>query len=82
MSDSAFELHLCITYRISIVESIPQNLTYKPDEYIHPSTYSGLKALLELAKESVHIASYYWTLRGPDVDFYDETADEVNNNYF
>ncbi|XP_025104714.1 phospholipase D3-like isoform X2 [Pomacea canaliculata] len=61
---------------ISIVESIPQNLTYKPDEYIHPSTYSGLKALLELAKESVHIASYYWTLRGKDVDFYDETADE------
>lgn len=61
---------------LSIVESIPQNLTYNPHEYIHMSTYSGLKILLSLATESVHIASYYWTLKGDDISFHDDSASE------
>ncbi|KAL8566112.1 hypothetical protein ACOMHN_051838 [Nucella lapillus] len=60
----------------SLVESIPQGLTYEPGKVVHPSTYSGLKMLLASAKKSIRIASFYWTLRGTDISFHDDTAKE------
>ncbi|KAK7103131.1 5'-3' exonuclease PLD3-like [Littorina saxatilis] len=58
----------------TLVESIPQNLTFAEGQQVHPSTYSGLKSLIESAKESIHIASYYWTLRGSDIAFHDNSS--------
>jgi phospholipase D3/4 len=51
---------------LSIVESIPQNLTYPSPEVIHPSIYSGWLTLMQSAEDSLDIASSYWTLRGKD----------------
>ena len=53
-------------HRLSIVESIPENLTYPSSAPSHLSTYRAWMNLLSAATESVDIASYYWTLRGTD----------------
>lgn len=50
--------------RLSIVESIPENLTYPYRSPSYSSTYDSWMALLKSATETVDIASYYWTLRG------------------
>lgn len=49
---------------MSIVESIPENLTYPLCSVSHGSTYDGWKSLLTSATKTVDIASYYWTLLG------------------
>ena len=48
--------------RLSVVESIPENLTYTPTAPRHASTYSSWAWLLRNAQHNVSIASYYWTL--------------------
>jgi len=49
---------------LGIVESIPENLTYPSGSPSHLSTYDAWTRLLAAAKETVDIASFYWTLRG------------------
>ena len=49
---------------LNVVESIPENLTYPDNSPVHLSTYNAWMTLLATAKQSVDIASYYWTLRG------------------
>ena len=56
---------LYVTSRsLTIVESIPENLTYSRGASTHGSTYQAWLTLLAAATQSVDIASYYWTLRG------------------
>ncbi len=52
-----------VCYRLSIVESIPENLTYNVNNS-HLSTYTAWMQLLQAAHTNVTISSYYWTLRG------------------
>ncbi|XP_061173053.1 5'-3' exonuclease PLD3-like [Saccostrea echinata] len=59
---------------LSLVESIPVGLTFKPDSPSHPSTFSGLMSLMEAATKSIEIASFYWTLNGSDIDFHDNSS--------
>lgn len=59
---------------ITLVESIPENLTYPTDSPSHPSTYSGLIELMKMATKQIEIASYYWTLNGSDIGFYDNSS--------
>ncbi|XP_023213787.1 phospholipase D3-like, partial [Centruroides sculpturatus] len=51
----------------SIVESIPENLTYPAGSPQHLSTYEGWMNLIGMAQNTIDIASFYWTLRGNDV---------------
>lgn len=51
----------------SLVESIPENLTYPIFSISHQSTYKALANLIEMASHSIEIASFYWTLRGIDI---------------
>lgn len=51
----------------TLVESIPENLTYSNGTPSHPSTFTGISQLLDLAQETIEIASYYWTLRSSDL---------------
>lgn len=51
----------------SLVESIPENLTYPPGSPQHMSTYEGWMNLIGMAQYTIDIASFYWTLRGNDV---------------
>lgn len=53
-----------MTIRLSIVESIPENLTYPEGSPSHLSTYEAWMFLLQNATKTVDIASYYWVLRG------------------
>ncbi|KAJ8309467.1 hypothetical protein KUTeg_014341 [Tegillarca granosa] len=59
---------------LTIVESIPENLTYKAGSPSHMSTYHGLMRLMEYATESIEIASFYWTLRPSDLPFHDNST--------
>ena len=67
-------------FSLTIVESIPENLTYSPDSPMHPSTYQAWLALLAAATTSVDIASYYWTLRGT-ANVSDVTDNQVMSAY-
>ena len=46
------------------MESIPENLTYAYGSPVHYSTFEGWMDLLDAARTSVDIASFYWTLQG------------------
>lgn len=52
---------------ISLVESIPVNLTYPSDAVVHRSTYTTWLDLIASAQNSVEIASLYWTMNREDV---------------
>ena len=70
---------LVIFYRLSLVESIPENLTYPPTAPRHTSTYDSWVWLLKHAVHDVSIASYYWTLTGAG-DITDSTDKEVGTH--
>jgi len=48
--------------RMSLVESIPKDLTYN-NVTQHLSTFDAWNMLMDLSNRTLHIASYYWTLR-------------------
>ncbi|EEC05250.1 conserved hypothetical protein [Ixodes scapularis] len=52
----------------TLVESIPENLTYPDGLPEHVSTFEAWKTLLEKAEKEILIASFYWTLRGSDLN--------------
>lgn len=51
----------------TLVESIPDNLTFAAGTPSHPSTFEGIFQMLEMAKETIEIASFYWTMKGSDL---------------
>ena len=82
-------LHCFIVNRLSIVESIPENLTYPAGSPSHTSTYDSWMWLLQEANSSIDVGSYYWTLRGFDdvtdpsdaeVHVYNNREEYINNN--
>ncbi|KAL5463226.1 hypothetical protein EMCRGX_G032106 [Ephydatia muelleri] len=64
---------------LGLVETIPQNLTYKSGSPTYPSTYDAWLRLLDSAQESVSIASFYWTLRDNDSDPTDQEGMNIFN---
>ena len=59
---------------VTLVESIPENLTFPKGSPTHQSVFHGLLNLLEVAESSIHIASSYWTMRGDDVPVKDSSS--------
>ncbi|CAL8091902.1 unnamed protein product [Orchesella dallaii] len=53
--------------RISLVESIPEGLTFN-SSISHPSTYDAWVQLIDLAKEEIEIGSFYWNLEDTRTD--------------
>lgn len=48
---------------MSLIESIPQGLTYPNGSISLPSTYDTWSNLIDMAEETIEIGSFYWTLR-------------------
>ncbi|XP_077294521.1 5'-3' exonuclease PLD3-like isoform X2 [Arctopsyche grandis] len=53
--------------RVSLVESIPEGLLYPPDVPKNLPTYETWLELINMAQNTVEIASFYWTLRENEV---------------
>ncbi|VDN09576.1 unnamed protein product [Dibothriocephalus latus] len=51
----------------SLVESIPENLTYNRGSPSHASTYFVWNLMINLARSNITIASFYWSLLADDV---------------
>ncbi len=66
---------------IILAESIPLNLTYSPGSPSHVSIFHTWLDLIEMATESIDIASYYWTLRGKDIHHKDPSDVEGETIY-
>ena len=64
---------------IILAESIPLGLTYPPGSPSHPSIYHTWLDLIEMATESIDIASFYWTLKGTDIHDKDPSDYEVTD---
>lgn len=63
--------------QVVLVESIPENMTYPLGAPRHASTYFAWNALLDQAKQYVHIASFYWQLLA-EAEYNTSAADEVS----
>lgn len=63
--------------RLVLVESIPQDLPSPAGSpWAQPLAQAWLQ-LLDAAQESVHVASYYWSLTGPDIGVNDSSSQQV-----
>ncbi|XP_045677980.1 5'-3' exonuclease PLD4 isoform X2 [Phyllostomus hastatus] len=60
--------------RLLLVESIPQDLPYAAGSPSAQPLAQAWQQLLDAAQESVHVASYYWSLTGPDIGANDTSA--------
>ncbi|XP_014781493.1 5'-3' exonuclease PLD3 [Octopus bimaculoides] len=65
---------------ISLVETVPKDMTYAPGSPSHLSTYDGLLSLIEEAKDTIEIASLHWTLEAQDV--HQSPSDWVDTSLF
>ncbi|XP_076605005.1 5'-3' exonuclease PLD4 [Chaetodon auriga] len=51
-----------------LVESFPQQVTYKPNATLGIPLEEAWKDLISIATEQVDVASFYWTLTGEDIN--------------
>ena len=67
------------TCTVTVVESIPENLTYTKSSVQSSSTYNGWQNLLAAATESLDIAAFYFSLRGSDTKTIDPSTAQGEN---
>lgn len=51
----------------SLVESVPENLSYPSDQPIQPSIFQSWLEMVKGAEKSIDIISFYWTMLASDV---------------
>lgn len=64
--------------RLILVESIPEDLPFAAGSPAAQPLAQAWLQLLDTAQESVHIASYYWSLTGQDVGVNDSSSQQVS----
>uniref|UniRef100_A0A182R1C7 PLD phosphodiesterase domain-containing protein n=1 Tax=Anopheles farauti TaxID=69004 RepID=A0A182R1C7_9DIPT len=55
------------TCALELTESIPEGLIYPNGSPTFKSTFDAWMALIAMARETIEIGSFYWTLKGADV---------------
>lgn len=63
--------------RLVLVESIPQDLWSVAGSPAAQPLAQAWMQLLDAARESVHVASFYWSLTGPDIGVNDSSSQPV-----
>lgn len=63
--------------RLVLVESIPQDLWSAAGSPAAQPLAQAWMQLLDAARESVHVASFYWSLTGPDIGVNDSSSQPV-----
>ncbi|XP_022049843.1 5'-3' exonuclease PLD3 [Acanthochromis polyacanthus] len=61
--------------KIVLVESIPEGLQFNSST-THPSIFQAWMSLMDEARSSLDVASFYWTLTNKDTHTHEETADQ------
>ena len=66
ISSLLYNVMITVYHRMSLVETIPTNLTYNGSSNLphHLSTFDAWNMLMSNTDNTLNIASYYWTLRG------------------
>lgn len=64
--------------RLILAESIPEDLPFAAGSPAAQPLAQAWLQLLDTAQESVHIASYYWSLTGQDVGVNDSSSQQVS----
>lgn len=64
-------------HRLVLVESIPQDLPFAAGSPSAPPLAQAWPQLLDAARESIHMASFYWSLTGPDIGVNDSSSRPV-----
>lgn len=67
----------CSLCRLVLVESIPQDLQFAAGSPSAQPLAQAWLQLLDTAQESIHIASFYWSLTGPDIGVNDSSSQLV-----
>ncbi|XP_060610712.2 5'-3' exonuclease PLD4 isoform X1 [Anolis sagrei] len=57
-----------------LVESLPWDMPYGPNSSAAKPLYQAWMELLNMTQESIHMASYYWTLTGEDIGVNDTSS--------
>lgn len=63
--------------RLILVESLPEDLPFAAGSPTAQPLAQAWLQLLDTAQESVHIASYYWSLTGLDIGVNDSSSRQV-----
>ncbi|KAK6479174.1 5'-3' exonuclease PLD4-like, partial [Huso huso] len=62
-----------------LTESIPLDVQYGENATVHKPLYEAWTELLSVASKSVHVASFYWSLTGEDIDV--NTSSDVHGEH-
>nr|XP_056707216.1 5'-3' exonuclease PLD4 [Euleptes europaea] len=57
-----------------LVESLPCDMPYEPNSSMAKPLYQAWMELLNMTQESIHVASFYWSLTGEDLGVSDSSS--------
>ncbi|XP_054828224.1 5'-3' exonuclease PLD4 [Eublepharis macularius] len=57
-----------------LVESVPCDMPFKSDRSLAKPLYQAWMELLNMTQESIHVASFYWSLTGEDLGINDTSS--------
>ncbi|XP_009986687.1 PREDICTED: phospholipase D4 [Tauraco erythrolophus] len=57
-----------------LVESVPYDLAFEINSTAAKPLYKAWMRLLDIAQENIHVASYYWSLTGKDINVNDSSS--------
>lgn len=63
-----------------LVENVPYDLAFEINSTAAKPLYQAWMRLLDAAQEKIHVASYYWSLTGKDINVNDSSSKQVGEN--